>query len=156
MTRALWNDFLTECDKDVFEMIFDIRLGSPLILLYFFPFLVFIPFCIVALICFVTKQKVGTVTVASGLLTVWAFFFFAITLSWPRGVGSWPWDFYQVITVAIYAVITVLGFRRLRARLYMLTHILGKQILQTYLERCLFRFLQAFLPTTSRLQILHC
>lgn len=111
--RALWKDFITECDKNVSKMIFNIRLGSPLILLWFFPFLMFIPFCIIALICFITKRKVGTVTIASGFLTVWAFFFFAITLSWPRGVGSWPWDFYQVITVVMYAVITVLGFRRL-------------------------------------------
>lgn len=43
-----------------------------------------------------------------------------------------------------------------RTALYMLTHISGKQILQMYLERCLFRFLQAFSPTTSRSQILHC
>jgi len=39
---------------------------------------------------------------------------------------------------------------------YILTHILGKQILQIYLERCLFRLLQAFSSTISRLQILHC
>jgi len=39
---------------------------------------------------------------------------------------------------------------------YTLTHIFGKQISQTYLERCLFRFLQTFSSTISRLQTLHC
>lgn len=38
---------------------------------------------------------------------------------------------------------------------YVPTHILGKQILQTYLERCLFRFLQAFSSAISRSHILH-
>ncbi len=38
---------------------------------------------------------------------------------------------------------------------YILTHIFGKQILHTYLTRCLFLFLQAFSPTRLRLQILH-
>ena len=105
--------FIAECDKGVVRMIVDVRLGSPLILLWFFPFLVFIPFCMIVLVRFITKRKVGRiVTVTSGFLTIWASFFFAITLSWPRGVGSWPWDFYQVITVVVYAAITVLGFRR--------------------------------------------
>ena len=38
---------------------------------------------------------------------------------------------------------------------YIQTHSLGKQILQIYLERCLFRLLQAFFPTISFSQILH-
>jgi len=47
------------------------------------------------------------------------------------------------------------GGHQLERSGHILTHILGKQILQMYLERCLFRFLQAFSPTISRLQILH-
>jgi hypothetical protein len=48
-----------------------------------------------------------------------------------------------------------IAFPILNDWLYILTHILGKHILQTYLDRCLFLFLQAFLEVRSRLQILH-
>ena len=88
-----------------------------IILFSLIPFLVFIPFCIFARNCLIKKRKVGIVIIASGFLTILAFFWFLTQRYTFLAVGDsyWGlWDYYVVITIVVYGVITVWGFLTLR------------------------------------------
>jgi hypothetical protein len=88
------------------------------IFLTFFALLAFLPFCVTALICFIKNQGIKIVTIVGGFLAFCIIFgisTFGYYSLGGRGGGGLIF-FVSIAVAVIYAVITVLGFNRLKVR----------------------------------------
>ena len=82
--------------------------------LSFFAILTVLPFCIIALVCFIKNEGIKGVTIVGGFLTFCMFFGFS-TFGYyaggARGGGS-LFFLVSIVVTLVYAGITVLGFVR--------------------------------------------